>query len=392
MKWLYGAMIAAAACAKTPVPEVAAADSGAPPGEVWLSKEQAKSGEFRVLAVQTATLAATVHTAGRVTFDDSRVTHVFSPVSGRIVQIYAALGETVKKGAKLARIESADLGQAFSDLLKARADLIAAGHDIKRQRLLVQAKAAPRAALEVSEDNHRRAMVEEERALLKLKLLHVNPSHSESVTQGYVLRAPIDGEILMRGASPGFEVQGMMSGANIATELFTIGSLDRVWLLLDVFEIDLNRVKIGNPVHLKTIAGDVIDAKVDWVSKVLDPQLRTGKVRCIVENERDVLRGEMYLSGTIGVGTRTGILLPRDAIMRIGEQMIAFVELPVTGEIGASSGSARYAMRRLKLGAQAGNRVEVLQGIAPGDRVVVSGGLLLTSYLSGSVEETKGAR
>ena len=113
----------------------------------------------------------TVVTSGRVTFDDAKVAHVFSPVNGRVTEIYAKLGEHVKKGQPLAAIQSPDIGQAVSDVHKAEADLTAAEHDYKRQKDLEKQHAAATRDVEASEDRYRQAKAELERAQAKANLL-----------------------------------------------------------------------------------------------------------------------------------------------------------------------------------------------------------------------------
>ena len=177
----------------------------------------------------------TILTSGRVALDDLRSAHVFSPVTGRVVKISAQLGQHVRKGDVLAVIESPDIGNAVSDVHKAEADLIAAEHDLKRKKQLFEEKAGSAADLEASEDNWRKAKAELERARQKQFLLRVG--NVNAVTQSYALTSPIDGDVLLRNINPGIEVQGQYSGgAN--QELFTIGEVDKVWLLGDLYEMD----------------------------------------------------------------------------------------------------------------------------------------------------------
>src|SRR5262249_10954449 len=151
-------------------------------------------------------------------------------------------GARVKKGAALAIIESPDVGNAFADLAKAQADLIAAEHDFRRQKELYEAHAGSQRDFEAAEDNYGKAKAEMERARRKAALFR--KAGGDDVTQGFTLRAPIDGEVISRSVNPGAEVQGQYSGGT-AVELFTIGELDSVWVLADVFEMDLGRVAKG---------------------------------------------------------------------------------------------------------------------------------------------------
>src|SRR5262249_11221882 len=159
---------------------------------------------------------------------------VYSPVTGRVVSINqtnAQLGAKVKKGDPLAVIESPDIGNAVSDLHKAEAALIAAQHDYSRKKSLYEQSAGSAADLEISEDSYRTAKAELERARQKTNLLHTGAV--DSVTNTYMLTSPIDGEVLTRQINPGIEVQGQYNGGS-TQELFTIGELDKVWVIADL--------------------------------------------------------------------------------------------------------------------------------------------------------------
>ena len=163
-------------------------------------------------------------TSARIAWDENRVAHIFPPVTGRVIDITAQLGDTVKKGQALATILSPDLGSAVSDMNKAKAALIAAEHDVKRQRELFALKAVSAAVLEASEDNYGVCVAEMQRAEQKAALLR--EAGVNSVTQTYTLYSPIDGQVLARSINPGIEVQGMYSGG-ATDELYTVGTVRR---------------------------------------------------------------------------------------------------------------------------------------------------------------------
>ena len=116
---LFVAVFALAACKAPPPPDV----ERPPEGEVWLPPDQVKASEVQLAPAKAAEVPETMRLAGRVTFNDQRVTHVFSPVTGRVTRIFANVGDTVAKGAPLADVDSPDVGIAMSDLVKAEAFL-----------------------------------------------------------------------------------------------------------------------------------------------------------------------------------------------------------------------------------------------------------------------------
>jgi cobalt-zinc-cadmium efflux system membrane fusion protein len=364
------AALAALACGHSPAPTPS---GGAPRGEIWLSQDQVRQAQIKIDDVAQRPFTERVVTGGRIAFDDLRVTHVFSPVTGRVSKIAADFGQKVHKGDALAEIESPDLASAYSDEAKAQADLTAAEHDVKRQRDLEAAGAAAQAQLEQSEDAYHKAQAEMERAELKTKLLHARTGGP--VSQVYVLRSTLDGEVVGRSVNPGIEVQGMLSGANVANELFTIGSIDKVWLLADLYESQLGRVKSGDTVDITTVSyPDVFRGTVDYVSDVLDPNTRTARLRASIDNADHKLKPEMFVTASVKLGQRQAIAIPRTAVLKLSDQYVVFVEVGRT-----DAGLLRFAVRPVKLGDDEGGYVEILQGLNPGEQLVTEGAILLSS-------------
>jgi cobalt-zinc-cadmium efflux system membrane fusion protein len=346
-----------------------------PSGEVWLSPQQVADAKIDVKVVKEEDVDDTILTSGRVTLDDLRAGHVFSPVTGRVVKINAQLGQRVKKGDALATIESPDIGSTVSDVHKAEADLIAAQHDYQRKKDLFEQKAGSAADLEAAEDTWRKAKAELERARQKQALLRVGAV--DLVTQTYVLPSPIDGDVLMRNINPGIEVQGQYSGG-ATQELFTVGELDRVWVLADIYEMDLSRVHIGTPAVVTVVAykDRVFKGQVDWVSGMLDPNTRTAKVRCTFDNADRLLRPEMYSTVQISVDQKRALAIPRNALLRLGEYKVVFTE------VGSDSGHVRF--QRVPVDVDEGESsqwLEVKHGLEVGQKVVVNGAILLSQKL-----------
>jgi cobalt-zinc-cadmium efflux system membrane fusion protein len=361
-------------CQKTQAAQEAAGPT-VPPGEVWLTPQQVKDAKIEVQPVAEQDVDDTILTSGRVALEDLKSAHVFSPVTGRVAKITAELGVRVKKGDSLAVIESPDIGSAVSDVHKAEADMIAAEHDYKRKKDLFEQKAGSAADLETAEDNWRKAKAEVERARQKSFLLRTG--NVDTVTQGYTLVSPIDGEVLMRNINPGIEVQGQYGGGT-ATELFTIGEVDKVWVLGDLYEMDLARVHVGSPavVTVVTYKDKVFKGQVDWVSGMLDPNTRTAKVRCTFDNPDKLLRPEMYATVQISVDQTKALAIPRGALLRLGEYKVVFVE------VGEGEGRVRF--ERVPVDVDEGESsqwLEVKHGLTAGQKIVVSGAILLSQKL-----------
>jgi cobalt-zinc-cadmium efflux system membrane fusion protein len=345
--------------------------------EVSVTAQQFGSGKITLEAVREEQGHDTINIGGRLTFDDLRVSHVFPPVGGRVTQVVASPGDVVRQGAVLAVIQSPDVGNAFSDMLKAKADLVAAEHELKRQRELADLNVGVRRDLEVAEDNASRCKAEYERAEQLTRLLRQGAANQ--LSQEFVLRSPIDGEITARAANPGLELQGQYSGGSNVVELFTIGETDPIWLLGDVYEMDLPHVKIGDEITLQPgeYPGQVFRGAVDWISDVLDPVMRTAKVRCVLPNPNHLLRPEMYEMATLSVPARRGVSVPREALIKLGDRSIVFVAGGTR-----SDGTMTFRCRTVVAQEQLpGGRVPVLSGLQPGDRIAAQGAILLAGLL-----------
>jgi cobalt-zinc-cadmium efflux system membrane fusion protein len=370
--WTTTAVLAPAC--KTPPASPKAAE--APNGEVWLTDQQVVDAHLTIEAVAPHAVGNDVVTSGKVTFDDLRVAHVFSPVTGRVSRILADPGARVKKGSPLCAIQSPDVGNAFADLDKAEADLIAAQHEFQRQKELYEAHAGSQKDFESAQDSYGKAKAEMERSRQKARLFR--GGGADAVTQEFMLRAPIEGEVIARNVNPGAEVLGQYSGGT-AVELFTIGELDRVWVIADVFEMDLGRVTKGAVVTIKVVAypDKIFGGVVDWMSDLLDPTSRTAKVRCAIANPGRDLKPEMYATVGIAVAGQSALALPHTAVLRIADQTVVFVE-----EGTAPDGRKRFVRRIVAIAEEeGGDLVPVLHGLSAGERVVTSGGILLSGML-----------
>jgi cobalt-zinc-cadmium efflux system membrane fusion protein len=383
---LLGAILACSAVAcgspdfggKVPPSSSSSSASSIPPaGEARLAPAKLRAAGISVVPVSYQDLDRVLAASGRITFDDQRVTHVFSPVNGRVTRLVAQPGQRVRRGDPLAIIQSPDVGSAVSDYAKAQAALAAAERDHQRQKDLFAAHASAERDLEAAEANARQTRAERDRAEEKARLL--GGGRLQAVTQEFVLRAPIAGEVIARAANPGVEVQGQYSGGT-AVELFTVGEVGRVWVLADVFEADLARIRVGSPVAVEVIAapGRRFEGRVDYISGAVDPATRTAKVRCAIDNSDRLLKPEMYATVSIAVPGRRALAIPRGAVLRQGEQTVVFREVGTTPD-----GLVCFERWPVKVDDEGGDaQVAVLAGLHPGDRVVSAGGILLLGMVS----------
>jgi cobalt-zinc-cadmium efflux system membrane fusion protein len=359
-------------------PGVAATPTSAtPPGEVWMTTAKVQEDKIEVGKLAEEDLDSTLVTSGRITFEDIKVGHLYSPVTGRVARIDVQLGQRVKKGQALAVIQSPDIGQVSSDVAKADADLIAAEHDVQREKGLLEKQATSYKDYEAAEDTYRQAKAEKQRATQKAFLLRTGTI--DAVSQGYTLIAPVDGEVLMRNLSLGTEVQGQYGNGGTVQELFTVGELDEVWLLGDIYEVDLARVHVGARavVHVVAYPGKTFDGKVDWVAGMLDPNTRTAKVRCTFRNAEQLLKQDMYATVSISVNSRKVLALASTAVLHLGEQTVVFVDRG-----SAPDGKRRFERLPIAVDESPGGPwFPVLHGLEAGAEVVTRGADSLNAEL-----------
>lgn len=351
----------------------AATQPGLPPGEVWLGADEIAKDGIAVAPVVPHDVDDALVTSGRIGFDEERVAHVLSPISGQVTSIDAQLGQAVHRGQMLASLSSPDVGGATADANKANADLHAAQHAYDRQKHLWTDKATSLEDLQQAEDAWRNAKAEYERAQEKVRLLHVGGA----VTQGYALTSPIDGVVLGRNISPGEQIQGMYSGGS-SPELFTVGDTDEVWVFGAVYETDLARVHAGAKVDVSVVGlPKTFTGTLDYVADMLDPQTRTASIRCTIANPEHLLRPEMYATLRVTAAAKSALAIPRSAIVHLGGTPLVFVD---RGH--ASDGRERF--ERLPVDVDetgSGPWVPVAHGVDRGDRVVVKGADALSSRL-----------
>jgi RND family efflux transporter MFP subunit len=180
----------------------------------------------------------------------------------------------------------------------------------------------------------------------------------------------------MRNISPGVEVQGQYSGGS--TELYTVGQLDQVWVLGDLYEMDLARVHVGSPATVSVVAypNKTFEGKVDWVSGSLDPGSRTARVRCTFPNSDKLLRPMMYATVQVSVEQQTALAIPRNALLRLGTEKVVFVE--------AGEGDGHVSFKRVSVDVDEGESspwLVVKGGLDNGQKLVVNGAILLSQML-----------
>jgi cobalt-zinc-cadmium efflux system membrane fusion protein len=305
----------------------------------------------------------------RITYDDNYTARVYSPIAGRVTRIAAEAGQTVKAGDPLLWIDSPDYASGASDSLKADADLLRKKVAYERAKGLYEVKGLALKDLESAEADWQQAEAEAQRAKARMKNLS---SNAVANAEGkYVLKAPIDGVISERQVNIGSEVQPAA-----ANSLFVISNPKHLWVLIDLPEQQVEKVKVGQPVSVEVDAypGEAFEAKVTVISETLDPLLRRFQVRCDVYDSQHKLRPEMYARVSPVVNERIKVpRVPNTALFTQGLYSFLFVE----------QSPGVFQRRRVTLGLQDADFSYIKEGLKAGERIVTSGAILLNSELSG---------
>ncbi len=299
-----------------------------------------------------------------------RATPVVSLVGGIVRKVNAELGQNVARGQAMVVIFSDELAQAQSEYIKALADLEEHHKHHSRTIRLVEIGAASREELEQTVTKLRAAESEvaslrQRLLLLGLSLQQINSLASAQISSEVTLPAPVSGTVIARSVNPGEVVQE-------DKELLRIADLSSVWVIGQVYEKDLARIRVGSAASVTSEAYPtrVFRGRVSYVDPTLDPSTRTAQVRVELANPRQVLMIGMYVNmsfATLG-GAQSRAEIPSTAVQNIDGKPVVFV---VTVETGV------FAMRPVRLGPEINGRYPVLEGLSIGERVVVEGAFLL---------------
>ena len=379
---LLSAIVQVMGCRQTP-PATSTANSSPSPAPT-------QSGAIEIEIVTQQSIAGVISATGKILVPENRMA-VIGPVNqGRIVRLYAGQGTRVRKGQKLADLESSDIDQAEADYLKALADyqnaVRSSAAEVKlaqesydRNKLLYEQKITAgknlqsaehdlevaKAAAENSVNGTKAALTAARRKLLILGLTDATIdalSKRTDLAATFSLNSPIDGIVIERNAT---------IGASVGTDanLFKIINLSQVWIDANVFEKDLQRVRPGQEVKLTVPAFPqmTFSGRVIFVDSVVNPETRTVNVRTEVANPDGRLKPDMFANVQIVTDVnRAAISIPQSAILNDEGKTVVFV----------ADGNG-YKKRQVQAGIQNNDRVEIVDGLNAGDKVVVKGNYLL---------------
>jgi membrane fusion protein, copper/silver efflux system len=294
-------------------------------------------------------LSPTLRTVGMVTPDEGATAVVSSRITGWVEELFVSqTGERVKKRQPLARLYSPDLLAPQLNYLNA----------IKWTR--DQTAAQQQQAIQTLEGDARQRLVLLGFTPEDIAELEVRKRPLEWMT----IRTPIDGYVGKRTAQVGAFVSP-------GQELYEIANLANVWVLADVYEADIGRIRIGQraSLTLQALPGRTFTGKVSFLYPAVNPTSRTMQARILVPNGKGELRPGMYADVTLDLGTTEGVTVPAEALVDTGEAQYVFVVLP----------GGHFEPRPVTVGARTAEKVQILRGLHPGETVVTTANFLIDS-------------
>ncbi len=313
--------------------------------------------QFPLATATEYNAAPELHATGTVSADVSRTIPVISLAAGRIIEIHARLGDTVTKGQLLLKVQSADISSAYSDYQQAVADETLSRAQLERSKLLYEKGAIAQKDQEVAQDAEEKAKVTVSTTREHLRILGADPEHPSAIID---VRAPASGVITDQQVTAAAGTQGLAS-----PNPFTISDLSTVWILCDVYENDLPQVHLGEyaDVRLNAYPDRVFKGRIGNINPVLDPALRTSKVRLEMRNP-GIMKLGMFVTATFhGQAKQARAMVPASAVLHLHDRDWMYVP----------SGNARFTRIGVTSGDMLpGNMQEIIAGLQPGQKVVAN--------------------
>ena len=323
--------------------------------------DQAGDDAVRYVKVVQQTAPETLDLAARVQADPTQVVRIFPPASGRVVAIDVKPGDRVRRGQTLATLSSSDVASAQSDFAKANIEAQRATRALERQKVLFEHGAVAEKDYIDTRAQADEARAELARAKQRLELLNVGPA---STTDLVTLVSPTGGVVLDVSSAPG-EFSKSLESAN---PLITVADLNTVWLVGDVYEKDVAKVRLEEQVTitLEAYPSRQWTGRIGSISGALDPTTRTLKVRVVLPNPEQRLKPEMFGTIHVKAGTHPALVVPAAAIVRDGNATTVFVR-----------NAGRPEQRVVTVGQTLDGKVEILNGVHINDEVAAEGAELL---------------
>lgn len=340
---------------------------------VHLSEEAQKASGVEVMTAALEPFSAPIEATAAIELNGDRVAKISARTSGRLVKISASQGDAVRTGQALAYFDSPELGQSWAEYAKAKGRAELARKSLQREETLFEKKISP----EKDVIHARQELAEAEADLVfareRFHLLGIDIEQYENKQGGdqhplIAVTSPISGSVIERAATQGEVV-------STDKPLFTVADLSALWVVIDIYEKDLGRLRTGTAVKVRTTAYPDRNFKglISNIGDVMDETTRTVKARVVVENAGRLLKPGMFATVLIEAvgGTERLIAVPEEAVFLDGSKNYVFIQIA----------PEKFEMREVTVGRTLGKRLEVIQGLSKGEPVAVKGAFILKSEL-----------
>ena len=319
-----------------------------------------RAERFPLVAATSFEDTSTLNVTGTVAPDVSREIPVVSIASGRVVAVHVRLGDYVHKGELIMEVQSTDISGAYNQYLKAVNDEHLANTQLERAKILYDKGAIARSQLEIAQDGEDDAKADLVAAEEQLRILGVDKNHPGATVKVY---SPASGFIIQQNVTEAATAGVALSGSANA---FTIADLSHVWIICDVYENDLATVHLGQTadIRLNAYPDRVVTGTIGDIGAILDPNIRTAKVRVQVNNPGNFMRIGMFATATLhGKKAEMHTTVPTSAVLHLHDRDWVYVP--------AGDG----AFRRVSVQAGAtvdGHEQEIGTGLSVGQQVVAN--------------------
>jgi membrane fusion protein, heavy metal efflux system len=342
-------------------------------GGLKLSAEEAQRAGIKLEAVSPQAIADTVTVTATIRADQDRLARISPRVEGRLVSVQAKLGDTVKAGQSLAALDSLAIGEAATAWSQAQSDHRVAEADFKRAEGLNAEEIIPKKDYLRAQSEHEKAAAALRAAEDRLRLLGATPARgADRPASTFQVTAPFAGTVIEKSA-----ITGQLASPSDA--LFVVADLSRLWIVADLTEAALARVRPGATatVTVEAYPGERFTGRVTYISPVLDKDRRTVPARIEVENQDGRLKPEMFASAIITSSANTkqptpSLTVPDEAIVLMQGLPTVFV---------FEKGKDEYEQRPIQTGDKLGGRTVVKSGLEAGEQVVATGAYALKARL-----------
>lgn len=335
-----------------------------------LTPEQQQKVGVQISKAGSATIHQSVLAPGKIVINNDQIAHVIPRVAGVVREVRKSTGDTVKSGELLAVLESMEIADASASYFSAEARRKLLEASFKRKELLWKEEIVSKQAYQESLEALALAQVEERSALQKLvaldmpiaKLKQQSLNQSQNLSR-YEIRAPFSGQIMERDI-----VLGEATQPNVP--VFVLANLDTVWVELNVYPKDLDRIRIGQQLRVTT-ANKSAKARIIYIRPVVNEESRATTVRALLDNHDQHWQPGLFVSGEIlAEQTEAPVVVAHDALMTLHNREVVFVQ---EGD--------KLSVRQVITGARDNHWVEVLQGLQANEAYVSAGAFVLKSEL-----------